>query len=109
MQNDTCRGWTAIWKHSARRPMRALSETNLRSTHEGPPALKDAEVTQLRRRRSEESRGTSAGGDASGTDINMVMANRLSKTHDQDGAGDGVSEERSDEESPFKWLRFQDD
>ena len=99
-EEEQCPGLRLLGKHPAGRPMRSLSEGNLRSAPTGLSALLDAEAaedSQRRRTRSEES--LAASGDAAGADMKAVMDKMRSRTKDEDDLGDDDS---SDDEEPKK-------
>ena len=99
-EEEPCPGLRLLGKHPAGRPMRSLSEGNLRSAPTGLSALLDAEAaedSQRRRTRSEES--LAASGDAAGADMKAVMDKMRSRTKDEDDLGDDDS---SDDEEPKK-------
>ena len=82
-EQEQCPGLTLLGKHPAGRPMRNLSEGNLRSVPAGLPALLDSEAaedSQRRRSRSEESLGAS--GDAAGTELDVVVQRLFSWTRE---------------------------
>ena len=78
-EEGQCPGLRLLGKHPAGRPMRSLSDGNLRSVPAGLTVLVDAEAvedSQRRRTRSEESLGASS--DATGTDMKTVLDKMLS-------------------------------
>ena len=86
-----------VGRHPAGRPMRSLSDGNLRSVPAGLSALVDAEAdedSQRRRTRSDESLG-----DAAGADMKAVLDKMLRRTKDDDDLG---HDDSSDDEEPKK-------
>ena len=105
-EEQQCPGLRLVGRHLAGRPMRSLSDGNLRSVPAGLSAWLDAEAaedSQRRRTRSEESLGAS--GDATGTYMKAVMDKMLSRTKDEDDVGDDDS---SDDGEPKKKKQNKD-
>ena len=97
-EEEQCPGLRLVGRHPAGRPMRSLSDGNLRSVPAGLSALVDAEAaedSQRRRTRSGEPLGASS--DATSTDIKAAMDQMLSRTEDEDDVGD---DDGSDDEEP---------
>ena len=93
--DEQCPRLKLVGRHPAGRPMRSLSDGNLRSVPAGLAALVDAEAdedSQRRRTRSDESLG-----DATGADMKAVPDKMLSKTKDDDDLG---HDDSNDDEEP---------
>ena len=94
-KEEQCPRLRLVGKHPAGRPMRSLSDGNLRSVPAGLAALVDPEAdadSQRRRTRSDESLG-----DAAGADMKAVLHKMLSRTKDDNDLG---HDDRSNDEEP---------